>query len=100
MAVSGKLYPKKVFIKYKAKEQIAITLDRSGAYEQLDEELFSEITATCFRHPKNQKFAYPCRTREEANEIASIVAAEVTKTYLQIKGRQKNQAVQKLNALL
>jgi hypothetical protein len=100
MEVAGKVYPKRVFIKFKAKEQLAIALDLRAGYERFDEDLFSEITTTFFRSPKNQKFAYPCNSREEANEIATIIAARITEIYLQIRERQKNQAVQQLNALL
>lgn len=68
--------------------------------ELLDEELFSEIAATFFRSPQNQKFAFPCRNRAEANEVANIIAAKLAETYQQIKCRQKNQTVQFLNGLL
>lgn len=100
MAVSGKLYPKRVFIKYKAKEQLGRALAHSEANEQFDEDLFSEITAVFFRDPKNQKFAYPCNSRDEANEIATIIGAKIAEIYLQINEKQKNQTVQQLNALL
>ncbi len=99
MEVVGKLYPKRVLIKYKAKEQLRMAMDGSE-YQLLDEELFNEIAATFFRSPQNHKFAYPCRTREEADEIASIIAAKLAEIYQQIKFRQKNQTVQFLNTLL
>jgi hypothetical protein len=62
--------------------------------------LFSEIAATFFRSPQNQKFAYPCLTRAEANEIADMIATKLASTYQQIKFRQRNQTVQFLNTLL
>ncbi len=96
MEVAGKNYPKRTFIKYKAKEQLRIELDSC----QIDEPLFLEITATFFRAPKNQKLAYPCRTKEEANEIANRIAAELVETYKQIKRRQRHLIIQQLNALL
>lgn len=99
MEVVGKLYPKRVLIKYKAKEQLRL-MTGSEANELLDEELFNEIAATFFRSPQNQKFAYPCSNRAEANEIANLIAAKLADTYHQIKLRQKNQTVQFLNALL
>ena len=85
MEVVGKLYPKRVLIKYKAKEQLRMAVDGSEVAQLLDEELFNEIAATFFRSPQNHKFAYPCRTREEANEIANIIAAKLAETYQQIK---------------
>ena len=100
MEVADKNCPKRAFIKYKAKEQLRLALDNSESDEPLDEELFLAITATYFRAPKNQKFAYPCRTREEANEIANRIATELAGTYKQIKLRQKNLIIRQLNALL
>jgi len=99
MEVVGKVYPKRVLIKYKAKEQLRL-VQGSELDELLDEELFSEIAATFFRSPQNQKFAYPCRSKAEANEVANIIAAKLAETYQQIKSRQKNQTVQFLNGLL
>lgn len=98
MEVVGNVYPKRVLIKYKAKEQLRLVA--SSEYQLLDEELFSEIAATFFRSPQNHKFAYPCRTKAEADEIASIIAAKLAEIYQQIKFRQKNQTVQFLNTLL
>lgn len=100
MAVSDKLYPKRVFIKYKAKEKLGMVLAHNEVDEQFDEDLFSEITAIFFRNPINQKFAYPCNTRDEANDIATIIGAKIAEIYLQIKARQKSNLVQDLNALL
>ena len=98
MEVIGNIYPKRVLIKYKAKEQLRlVAISENGL---LDEELFSEIAATFFSSPQNQKFAYPCRTKAEADEIASIIAVKLADTYQQIKFRQNNQTVQFLNALL
>lgn len=43
MEVVGKFYPKRVLIKYKAKEQLRLALDDSEI-EQLLDELFHEIS--------------------------------------------------------
>ena len=100
MEVVGKLYPKRVLIKYKAKEQLRLALDNSEIEQLLDEDLFNEIAATFFRSPQNHKFAYPCGSQAEVNEIANIIATKLAGTYQQIKFRQKNSTVKSLNTLL
>lgn len=100
MEVVGKSYPKRAFIKYKAKELLRSELDQGESYEPLDEELFFEIANTLFRAKKNQKFAQPCNSREEAIQIASRIATELAEAYKQIKLQQRSSIVQRLNALL
>lgn len=100
MEVVGNSYPKRAFIKYKAKELLRSQLDRGESYEPLDEELFFEIAATSFRAQRNQKFVQPCRSREEAIEIANKIAAELVEAYKQIKLKQRSSIIQGLNALL
>ena len=100
MEVVGKLYPKRILIKYKAKEQLRLAQVGGESAQLLDEELFNEIAATFFRSPQNQKFAHPCRNKAEAHEVADIIAAKLATTYQQIKSRQMNQTVQLLNSLL
>ncbi|MEO8889931.1 MAG: hypothetical protein ABI417_00095 [Coleofasciculaceae cyanobacterium] len=99
MEIVGNIYPKRVLIKYKAKEQLRL-MDDSEADQLLDEELFNEIAATFFRSPQNHKFAYPCHSNAEANEVANTIAAKLAETYRQIKFRQQNNTVQFLNGLL
>lgn len=100
MGSAGKSYPKRAFIKYKAKEILRSELDQSESYEQLDEELFFEIATTLFRAQRNQKFAQPCHSREEAIEIANRIAEELVEAYKQIKLQQRSSIIQRLNALL
>lgn len=100
MEVVGKSYPKRTFIKYKAKELLRSELDQGESYEPLDEELFFEIATTLFRAQRNHKFAQPCNSREEAVEIASRIAVELAEAYKKIKLQQKSSLVQRLNALL
>lgn len=100
MEVVGKRYPKRVLIKYKAKEQLRLGMDDSEIEQLLDEELFNEIASTFFRSSPNHKFAYPCNNQAEVNEIANIIATKLAETYQQIKFRQKNPTVKFLNTLL
>lgn len=99
MEIAGKVYPKRVLIKYKAKEKLRL-MDGTEVDQLLDEELFKEIAATFFRSPQNCKFAYPCCSKAEANEVANTIAAKLAETYRQIKSRQQNQTVRFLNGLL
>lgn len=99
MEIAGKVYPKRVLIKYKAKEQLRL-MNSSVVNQLLDEELFNEIAATFFRSPQNCKFAYPCCSKAEANEVANTIATKLAETYRQIKFRQQNQTVRFLNGLL
>lgn len=100
MELAGNYYPMRAFIKYKAKEQLRIEFDMYSAWDSLDEELFLEIATTLFQPEKNQELYQKCYSREKSAAIENRIADELVQTYKQIKSRQNNPIVQRLNALL
>jgi hypothetical protein len=101
MELVGGNYPMRVFVRYKATEQLKLELDTYSSGEPLDRELFEEIATSLFGIEKNQKkFERRYSSREEASEIEDCVVAELVETYKQIKAKQENPLIQKLNSLL
>lgn len=100
MELAGKYYPRRTFIRYKAKHQLRIELDTYSDCEPLDEELFQELTKTLFQSKTNQELYQEYHSREQSAEIEHRIADELVCTYKQIKLRQSDPTVQRLNALL
>lgn len=100
MELANNLYPMRALIRYKAKEQLKFNLEKQNIYLPLDESLFAEVATILFRAGRHPQLQSQCASRTEAAAIEDQFAAELAETYKQIKLRQKNIVVQRLNALL
>lgn len=93
-------FPKRVFVRYRAKAQLQIDAINAEVFECLDEALIKEIAATLLQSEFYRSLYNQCRSRREATAITDRMVDELVNTYRQIKQQQENPLIQQLNSLL
>lgn len=89
-------YPKRVFVRYRAKAQ----LQADAAFACLDEALIKDVAATLFQSELYRSLYNQCRSQRDAAAITDRMIDDLVKTYRQIKEQQQNPIIQQLNSLL
>ena len=93
-------FPKRVFVRYRAKVQLQTDVASVAIPECIDEELIKEISATLFQSELYRSLYSQCRSKREAAMITDQMVDELVKTYRRIKQQQQNPLIQQLNSLL
>lgn len=93
-------FPKRVYVRYRAKAQLQADAISSEVYECLDEALIKEISATLLQSELYRSLYSQCRSKREAANITDRMIDELVASYRQIKQQQQNPLIQQLNSLL
>lgn len=93
-------FPKRVFVRYRAKVQLQTDAASMLIPECIDEELIKEISTTLFQSEMYRSLYSQCRSKQEAATITDQMVDELVRTYKQIKQQQQNPLIQQLNSLL
>jgi hypothetical protein len=93
-------FPKRIFVRYRAKAQLQADAVASQTFRCLDEALIKEITATLFQSVYYQSLYNQCRSKREAAVITDQMIDDLVKTYKRIQQQQQDPMIQQLNSLL
>jgi len=93
-------FPKRIYVRYRAKTQLQADTVNTETFVCLDEELISDITATLFQSELYRSLYSQCRSKREAANITDRLIDELVSSYRQIKQQQQNPLIQQLNSLL
>lgn len=93
-------YPMRTLVRHKAKAQLITNVEFQDNCPALDEALLRDLATTLFQSRQAQELYQQCSSRPEADEIENRFANELVATYQQIKQRQADPLIQRLQQLL
>ncbi len=96
----GGTYPMRTLVRHKAKAQLIIGVQFQANCPALDEDLLRDLATTLFRSQQGQELYQPYSSRHEADAIENRFANKLVATYQQIKQRQADPLIQRLQQLL